>query len=69
VADLERIVELHSLARRLTNEQLRDQINIAFEERDHRQSLALYLELQRRQDRGTWDVPAPAWAVTRKPQL
>jgi hypothetical protein len=63
--ELERIVITHSQVRRLSNAELRAEVNRCFEERDYRRSWALYLELQHRQDRGTWDVPAPAWARKR----
>jgi hypothetical protein len=41
--DLERIVSTHSQVRRLTNEQLRDQVNVAFAARDYRRSWALHV--------------------------
>jgi hypothetical protein len=44
--ELERVVALHSWARRLTNAELRDQVNVAFEARDHLRSWAIYLEIQ-----------------------
>jgi hypothetical protein len=46
--DLERIVRTHGELRRLTNAELRAEINRCFEGRDYRRSWALYLELQHR---------------------
>jgi hypothetical protein len=63
--ELERVVQTHNEVRRLSNEQLRAEINRCFEQRDYRRSWALYLELQHRQAHGRWDVPAPAWGRAR----
>jgi hypothetical protein len=46
--ELQRIVRTHGELRRLTNAELRDEVNRCFEERDYRRSWALYLELQHR---------------------
>ena len=57
--EFERVVRTHSEVRRLSDAQLRDQVNVAFAARDHKRSLALYWEGWRRQDQGTRDREAP----------
>jgi hypothetical protein len=67
--DLTPIVRTHGELRRLSNAELRAEVNRCFEERDYRRSWALYLELQDRQRREVWDVPAPAWARKRSARV
>ena len=57
--ELQRIVELHSHVRRLTEPELRAALNESFAQRDHHRTKAICWEIWRRQDAGRWSVPAP----------
>jgi hypothetical protein len=50
--ELQRIVELHSHVRRLTEPELRAALNESFAQRDHHRTKAICWEIWRRQDAG-----------------